>query len=139
MMEKKIALTEVLGCKYSEVEVSRYDDCTFEAEGGDYLVLTEEERDEKVKEHIEQSVWAFNSSFLASQTDLPEEVFKALQDKCEDGNEAVLSLIEKTCGLDDFVEEAVSCDGYGHFLSTYDGNEEETEVEGETYYVYRTN
>ena len=29
-----------------------------------YMVLTDEEADEKVKEYIRDSVWAFNSSFF---------------------------------------------------------------------------
>ncbi len=53
----------------------------------------------------------------------------------ERSNDAVLSLVERTCGLDDFVEDAVSADGRGHFLSHYDGEENE---QGE-YFIYRLN
>ena len=35
--------------------------------------------------------------------------------------------------------DAVATDGAGHFLSGYDGNEVEVEVEGVTYYCYRIN
>jgi hypothetical protein len=38
-------------------------------------------------------------------------------------------------GLEGFVEEAVSADGRGHFLSSYDG--EENEQDG--FYIYRIN
>jgi hypothetical protein len=56
--------------------------------------------------------------------------------KCEGANDSILALIEKTDGgLDGFVEEAVSVDGRGHFLSGYDG--EECEV-GE-FFAYRIN
>jgi hypothetical protein len=41
--------------------------------------------------------------------------------------------------IDEFVEDAIRYDGYGHFLSPYDGEENEIEVDGATYYVYRTN
>ena len=47
--------------------------------------------------------------------------------------------IESTCGLPAFIEEAVSADGYGHFLSRYDGEENEEEINGITYYIYRNN
>jgi hypothetical protein len=137
MMEKKIALMEVLGCKYNDVSVEWENN--YAAEGKEFIVLTEEEREEAVKEYIEQSVWAFSPSFLACETELPEEVFEALCEKCESGNDAILRLIEKTCGIEEFIESAVSADGHAHFLNTYDGTEDETEIEGEIYYIYRTN
>jgi len=31
------------------------------------------------------------------------------------------------------------CDGRAHFLSSYDGEENEVNVNGNTYYVYRSN
>lgn len=37
----------------------------YETEYGDYLVLTDDEADQALKEYIEQSVWAFNTSFLS--------------------------------------------------------------------------
>jgi hypothetical protein len=56
--------------------------------------------------------------------------------KCEGANDAILALIEKTDGgLDGFVEEAISADGRGHFLSSYDGNENHESG----FYIYRTN
>lgn len=110
----------------------------------EYLVLTDDEADEKVAEYIKDSVWAFNPSFLSSHSDIDEGVFKLLQDKCESANEAVLKLIKD---FDKFVEDAVGTDGRGHFLSSYDGEENEIglfkffcpEYNNETYYIYRTN
>jgi hypothetical protein len=102
----------------------------------DYLVLTDEEADEKAKENIKQSAWAFNASFLADFTDLPEEVFTAMQDKCESSNDTVLKLIERSeGGFDRFVEEAIDADGRGHFMNSYDGKEAE---EGK-FFIYRMN
>jgi len=57
---------------------------------------------------------------------------KFAQEKCESANEALKAMITD---LDEFVEEAIGVDGRGHFLSTYDGAEEE---EGE-YFIYRVN
>lgn len=97
------------------------DDAKELIENGDYLVYT--------------SVWAFNASFLSSFCDLPEEVFKALQPGCESSNDAILSLIERSGGLDSFVKEAVSADGRGHLISSYDGEE----IEVGQYYIYKIN
>jgi hypothetical protein len=107
--------------------------------GYEFNVMTEETREEQITEYIKESLWAFNSNFLADQTDLPEEVFKILSEKCESGNEPILKLVEKTCGLSELVEEAIRYDGYGHFLSPYDGNEEEMQINGEYFYIYRMN
>ncbi len=40
---------------------------------------------------------------------------------------------------DEFVSQAISADGRGHFLNTYDGNENEQTIEGTTFYIYRMN
>ena len=105
----------------------------------EYMVLNEHERYKNAKEYIQETLWAFIPSFLAEETGLPEEVFRALSEKYESGNDAILALVEKTCGLDAFVKAAVEADGYGHFLAFYDGEEEKVTVEGEDYFIYRTN
>lgn len=105
-----------------------------------YVIGTDEEVNQATKEEIKQSLWAFNADFLLSQCELPLELvdgIKALQEKkCEDCNDVFLSLIEKTCGLDKFVEKAIAADGRGHFLAQYD--HEEIELEND-YYAYRVN
>lgn len=101
----------------------------------EYAIGTDAEADEAAQKNIEDSAWAFNASFLSGFCDIPEEVFEAMQDKCEDANDAFLSLINKSGGIEKFAQEAVSADGRGHFLSSYDGNENE---EGD-FYIYRTN
>ena len=107
-----------------------YDSCIFlvqegkvTVEGGAYMVLNEHERNEKAKEYIQETL----------------EVFRALSEKCEAGNDATLALVEKTCGLDTFVKSAIEADGYGHFLAPYDGKEGKVTVEGEEYFIYRIN
>jgi len=105
----------------------------------DYLVLTDEEANEKTKEYIKESLWAFNANFILSECGLDlsgTESLKEMQQKvCESANDFILSLIEKTCGLDKFVKSAIMADGRGHFLSTYDGEE----VEQGEYFIYRLN
>lgn len=107
---------------------------------GEYLVLDEDEADAACKEHIEDSLWAFCSSFLSGETGIDETVFEALVDKCEGANDAVRALIKGSCGIDRFVENAISADGRGHFLNHYDGEENEVSVGSDTYYyIYRQN
>lgn len=121
---------------FDDVQLDSNYRCT--VQGIEYTAGTDEEMTEAVTEEIEQSVWAFVPSFLASETDLPIEAFEALQEKYESGNDGVLKLIEKTCGIESFVESAVSADGRGHFLNRYDGEEEKIEVRGKMYFAYRT-
>jgi len=102
-------------------------------EGGDYLVLTDDEAAAALAEHIESSAWAFNASFLSGATGMDEDIFTGLVDKCEDSNDAVLALIKGSCGLVHFIEEAEASDGRGSFLATYDGEE----CEQGDYYIYR--
>lgn len=126
----------------------------FSAEGAEYAVGTDEEADEAGTEAVRQSLWAFNASFIVSQCDLPMELEDAIKGfceaKCEDANEAIEALVEKCCrdmgkdGVEAFADAAFSADGRGHFLSGYDGEENEVQFEHEegdsqTFYVYRTN
>ena len=105
--------------------------------GEDYLVLTDEEADEKAYEYIADNVWAFKPSFLSSYTGIDEEVFKVLQEnRNEDANAPITSMIED---FDEFVGDAVRTDGRGHFLASYDFNEYEVTVNDTTYYIYRVN
>jgi hypothetical protein len=108
---------------------------TFTVHSEEYLVLTDEEADKACAENIKDSVWAFSSDFLASETGTYANVFKALSELHERGNNAILSLIEGSCGIDKFIEDAIAADGRGHFLASYDGKE--NEYKG--YFIYRVN
>lgn len=105
---------------------------------GEYLVLDDDEANAACRERIEDSLWAFNASFLSGETGIDQSVFEALADKCEGANDAVRSIIVGSCGLDDFVETAMLTDGRGHFLSGYDGEEREVSAGSDTFYLYRT-
>jgi hypothetical protein len=140
-MNGKLALINYLKEEgVSEKEIREgHDPQTLKVWDKEYMVLNEHERYKKAKEYIQETLWAFIPSFLAEETGLPEEVFHALTEKCESGNDAILALVEKTCGLDAFVKTAIEADGYGHFLAFYDGEEGEVTVEGEDYFIYRIN
>jgi hypothetical protein len=112
-----------------------YDEAQSDFDSEHYLVYTNEEADEAVREEIEQLVWAFNPSFLSAHTRVSEEAIKKIQEMCESANEPLTAMIKD---FDTFVEDAVSCDGRGHFL---DVNLEENEItfNGITYYIYGRN
>jgi len=125
-------------CSNNLTEVEEYDDDNY---NNDYLVLTDDEADEKAKEYIKDTLWAFNASFIAGEIDLDEEVIQDIQDngKCEGNNDTIFNLIQKLGDFDSFVEEAIRADGRGHFMSSYDGNENEETVNDTTYFIYRQN
>ena len=104
----------------------------------DYLVLTDEEADEKAKEYILDSLWAFTPNLLSHVTGIDTEVFEAIQSngRSESNNDAILSTVDDEDAL---VEEAIRWDGRGHFLNPYNGQENEETVNGTEYFIYRQN
>ena len=111
------ALAQHLDCKKSEV-VHLYDN-TFEAEGGEYMVVTDEEADnlweESLDNYLEDCIYPELTGNLINYFD--DEAWK----------------------------RDARYNGRGHSLSSYDGCEEEitlTDKEGdeiETFYIYRVN
>lgn len=127
---KQIALARHLEIKLSDLS----------KEHEDYLVLTDSEADEKAKDYVLETVWTFNASFLSAhlKDGVDQDVVELIQanGKRESNNEAILSLIDD---VDHFVNDAIRCDGRGHFLASYDNEEYEVKVGRSTYYIYRTN
>ena len=113
-----------------------YDEAQSNFDSEHYLVYTDEEADEAVREDIEEMVWAFNASFLQAHTGVDADAIAKIQGMCEDANEPLKAMIKD---FDYFVEDAVKCDGRGHFLAGYDGEENEITFNGITYYIYRRN
>lgn len=92
---------------------------------GEYMVVDDDAANSRTAEYIKESLCYFNAWFLAAAAELPSVIFEALVG-AEDNNRAILTLIERSPGgFEAVVEEAISADGRGHFLSTYDGSEEE--------------
>jgi hypothetical protein len=141
MCEKSEAFSAYIGCEVQETR----EDNVFEPleEPGEYLVLTDEEADEKAKEYIRDSLWAFNVDFLMNFCDALDEpsarkAFSKMQEKlCEGANELVYALVKER--FDEFVQDAIQCDGRGHFLSHYDGEENEIKHNDVWYFIYRVN
>ncbi len=121
-----------------DAESSTYDETEYG--GGNYThrILTDEEADEAAFAYIRESVWAFNASFLVDYlpNGVSEEVIEALLPQCEGANEALLSMIGDR--FEEFASDAIATDGRGHFLNSYDGNEDEFEFAGRTWYAVRT-
>jgi len=134
-MSKVSELAKFLDCEVEDLEESSYDESLFSWGNEEYLVYTDEEADEAVKDYIKESAWSFQAWFIVDHSELPYEAIEMVQGfqkKCEGANETILALITD---LDEFVNDAISADGRGHFLSGYDGKENEIE----NYFVFRTN
>ena len=127
---------------------SHYSEYRFDVNGDEYLVMDDDRAYTTADHEISQSLWAFNTDFILDH----------LKDEIKDGNDPVdldelkacIDLVkEKLCecanaiihalieDLEEFVEDAIAADGRGHFISSYDGEEHEVTVDGETYYIYR--
>ena len=98
----------------------------------EYVILNEDQQLEEVKNSIYDTVSYFKPEFLQEMTGFPSEAFEVL----EGHDDAVVKIIESTCGLDAFAEECIAVDGAGHFLAYYDG--EEIELDG-NYSAFRIN
>lgn len=177
-------------------EESTYNDKVIKFKGAEYLVLTEEEAEEKHLEYIENfiddlGIEGFTPSFqeeiLNNYIDdggyfddcLREHYESCVEDikhedgrleeemedaECETEEEYIEHLIEtagdakeyykdnfdnewftkqvkENCSLDiEAISQAhIDADGIAHSLARYDGKEYEEDVDGETYYIYRTN
>lgn len=131
--EKHMALAKFLGGDPEDIHEDS--DSNFSVGSREYLVLDDDEADQEAFEYMRQNLWAFTPEFVAAYT--PEgvdaEIIQVLQERAEDANEAIARLVGKN--LDDMFEDAMRYDGRGHFISHYDGNENE---EGD-FFIYRIN
>lgn len=146
-MENRIkALANFLEVETNEIETSQYYDNGFSCGNQEYLVLTDKEADEKAEEEITETLWAFKAEFIIQHCSTYEDMdiyeyqaavesLQKVQERvCESLNPLVRALIED---MDDFVEDAIMSDGRGHFISHYDGEENEELIDGTWYYIYR--
>ena len=134
---KLSALAKFLGVDKDEItEMGGVD---FSIGREEYLVLTDEEADELAEAEIKNTLWAFNAEFIINECRLDNTgipCIRAFQEEAsENANDFLESLITRTIGMTSFTHSAISSDGRGHFLSRYDG--EENEVDG--FYIYRNN
>ena len=130
-MDNKIkALADFLGKSVENLR-DNGNNCYQVGDGMEYLVLTDEEADEQARADIECSLWAFNAEFildccgLDSDPNVAKSLRKMQEVSCEGCNDFIRALVDGTCGIEEFAEQAILADGRGHFLSSYDGEEEE--------------
>lgn len=113
--------------------------CSIIKDGEEWFAYEKSDVFAAARERVSSDLWAFTPQFLSRMTGLSIGVFLALGQLCEDSREAVQALVAHTCGIDEFVHEALDVDGYGHFLSTYDGLEVVVTVGKKMFYLYRSN
>ncbi|UGO47591.1 hypothetical protein MCCARTNEY_3 [Bacillus phage vB_BanH_McCartney] len=130
-----------------EQEERLYDFLCDELSHNDFLVLDEETKEAHLLESQEEMLWAFNTSFIManlkpgisddmSENDLVEfekSIDKIKGDLCESANGFVKGITD----WKELLVEGARVDGYGHFLSSYDGNEYELKFEGIDILVYK--
>ena len=90
--------------------VNEYD-CTYSYHREEYIVATDEEADEIEDEYLDNYI-----------------------DECLEIPDNIRPYFDEEKWKDD-----ARMDGRGHIISTYDGCEDEEDVNGTTYYIYRTN
>ena len=149
--EKKQALKQFLSIPdedMDDIKITQWDENEVEIYGQDYLVLTDAEADARAREDVERDLWAFQPGFILSHCSTYDRMSNWEYDKAKEAlekiqgyfaesiNELIRAMIED---VDEFVEDAICEDGRGHFISHYDGRENEEEVKGVTYYIYRMN
>lgn len=105
----------------SEESYTHYDMPIYSAEGGEYAVATDAQAD---------SAWDQSLDSYIEECIEPE--LEKLQNNT--GNLAAYVKFDEEMWKRD-----ARMDGRGHSLSGYDGHEHDQEVDGETFYIYRTN
>lgn len=127
---------------------SYYSEYRFDVYGDEYLVLDDDRAYATAFREISQCLWGFRPDFIVEH--LRERVLYAnysfdlsgltdairlVQEKLGEGANAIIyALIDD---LEEFVEDAIAADGRGNFISSYNCEEHEVTVDGETYYIYR--
>lgn len=140
---KQVA-AQLMGCEVEDVSEDNYDFCglkVFSCGHEEWAIGLDSDADDAVKHYILDSIWAFRAGFIASHTKVGAttgmiKAIEAMQQNCESSNEDIKSLIED---IDEFIDDAISADGRGQFLNSYDGNESEIRIDGVFYYAYRLN
>ena len=109
---KREALSKHLEVDYGELEESNYDESCIEYGRQEFLVLTDEEADERA---------------LSQLTDDPYMWKMAVADD------------HTTDSLEDWADQVLSIDGRGSVLSSWDGGEDWIKLGEIDYYIFRRN
>lgn len=128
------------------LEQASMDENIFEYGLETYIVLDDEEATRYARDRILESLFAFKPEFIVNNSrmnldvvdvDAVTEALGEMQEKlCERANPLIEALLEDK---DKFVEAAIQADGRGHFIASYDGEENVAVEEGQNFYIYRDN
>jgi len=139
------AATQALDCDVEDLKKESYDHyglVIFSGNGQEIAIGTDEQVDQAASEYIRESLWSFNPSFILnhSRVAYSDKLQKALvhlqRELCEDANPLIEALIKD---LEHFISNAIRVDGRGMFLSPYDNEEQEIDINEVTYYYYKLN
>ena len=98
--------------KIEENGVNGFDVFYGDEENEEFIVLTDEEADSRCTEYLIDNKDLWKDAVENNRTEQ---------------------------GLEDWATEIIRMDGRGSVLADYDGDENKEEVDGVTYYIYRTN
>lgn len=135
------ALADFLNITAEEIQAETYRDNLFRTPDAEYLVLTDREATAEAENDISNTLWAFRADFILEVCNLTltsdaVKSLEAMQCKCcESCNEFIRAIIDGTCGIEYFCDDAILADGRGHFISQYNG----VENEQDGFYIYRLN
>ncbi len=132
------ALAKFLKINPEMIKHSQFPD-NFRYGSNEYLVYTEIEANNACADFIKETIFLFNSEFILFETGLNYnnkivETFKTMQERQQSNcRDFLLSLIDRTCGFDAFVDSVILKLGRGTLLATLDGKENQ---EG-NFFIYR--
>lgn len=105
-----------------------------------YRLISADEIDRIQCEELESDEYmlgCFNAWFLADILGTSPEAIEAMQKA--GAYEGIGKMIIHNDLVEELQQSYASADGYGHHFNYYDGTEEEIELNGTSYYLFRTN
>ena len=114
------------------------------ADGRRFAVYTDAQATAAARRIIIGELWAFRSRFILEHSRCADDFSERELDEAAAALEKIQGELCESCGplvrcllsgrFDDFIDDAIDADGRGHFIATYDG--QENEIEG-GFFVYR--
>lgn len=109
------------------VNDSMSSDFLIEFDGREYRVICQDDVDQILKDELSSDEYVLGYAqawFLSDVMDIPVEAIEKIQKA--DCSEALGTIIANNPEmLSKYINSMVSCDGYGHHFSSYDGSETE--------------